>query len=550
MRPRAAALALAVLACSSEPPAAPGGNPGVGATSVTLRVNVTGPGTVRIASLSLDCRGLCARTVAKATQIRLDAAADPGAHFSGWLGACAGSAAACDLKLDADAQIEAGFQSDPVPSEQARLSVGLAGSGSGRVRSTPPGIDCPDTCTMTAQNGTSVSLVAEAATGSSFTQWTGACTGSGPCTVNVHGDAAVSASFATAELPDECAGLTPPPPGSPSSFRTIRGPKEGTYCMPATSNGAGVLVFPTEDVHHDPLFHFSFVTPQGAVLNTYDGNWHVMIDQLDGFEAMDTKQINFTPWFLVVFSRDGAVSRKVPAPGAFFVNNPVGGVAVADLERVVSYDEQGAVRFEVTGAALPAFDRQGNLLLLFRENPQDSSLKFLAQWVDASGKKGPVFTAVDLPTPRYSYSLTLQPRIGSGLFLHLETSDEPTGPARRSWVRQFEPFVAASSDAPAWLTLHDATKRMHMAHGGRAYVFMPDPQTQVAACSQRLEVVAPSGKSCGFADFPIAAGPCTTQSIDVGYDGTVIQQLPREMEDVDAQQNATCTWRYWPGYFR
>ena len=89
-----------------------------------------------------------------------------------------------------------------------------------------------------------------------------------------------------------------------------------------------------------------------------------------------------------------------------------------------------------------------------------------------------------------------------------------------------------------------------MAHGGTAYLMLPEVQQQVGTCSQRVEVVAPSGKSCGFVDFAIASGPCTTESIDVGYDGTVIQQLPREMESIDSQGNASCTWRYWPGYFR
>ncbi|MFL5442235.1 MAG: hypothetical protein ACJ79W_24040, partial [Myxococcales bacterium] len=61
------------------------------------------------------------------------------------------------------------------------------------------------------------------------------------------------------------------------------------------------------------------------------------------------------------------------------------------------------------------------------------------------------------------------------------------------------------------------------------------------------------GKSCGSAEFRAAPGSCRTNFIDVGYDGTVVQQLPAE---IDAQSCPpgeicrSCTWRWWPGFFR
>ena len=90
-----------------------------------------------------------------------------------------------------------------------------------------------------------------------------------------------------------------------------------------------------------------------------------------------------------------------------------------------------------------------------------------------------------------------------------------------------------------------------MVHGGAGYALI-DSVGDAAPCSQQIEVVAPSGKSCGAASFSIASGACSTGRLTVGYDGTVIQQLPRAMESQpDPAWGAhTCTWRYWPGFFR
>jgi len=67
------------------------------------------------------------------------------------------------------------------------------------------------------------------------------------------------------------------------------------------------------------------------------------------------------------------------------------------------------------------------------------------------------------------------------------------------------------------------------------------------ACTQRIEVVAPDGSSCGARDYPIAGGNCDTHQLSVGADGTVIQMLPTAMETTDPIAfTHTCTWRWWP----
>ncbi len=63
------------------------------------------------------------------------------------------------------------------------ITVGKSGAGSGTVTSEPGGIDCGSTCENQFPQGTTVSLNAAAAPGSAFAGWGGACSGTGPCSV-------------------------------------------------------------------------------------------------------------------------------------------------------------------------------------------------------------------------------------------------------------------------------------------------------------------------------------------------------------------------------
>ena len=78
------------------------------------------------------------------------------------------------------------------------LTVTLSGSGTGAVVSTPAGINCPTTCAASFTFETSVGLTATAASGSSFTGWSGACTGTTTCTVAMTQARSVTATFAAA----------------------------------------------------------------------------------------------------------------------------------------------------------------------------------------------------------------------------------------------------------------------------------------------------------------------------------------------------------------
>lgn len=79
--------------------------------------------------------------------------------------------------------------------EQYTLTVSKSGTGSGTVTSNPGGINCGNDCTEAYNLGTGVTLTATAASGSTFGGWSGACSGTGGCSVTMSSDKTVTATF-------------------------------------------------------------------------------------------------------------------------------------------------------------------------------------------------------------------------------------------------------------------------------------------------------------------------------------------------------------------
>ena len=76
------------------------------------------------------------------------------------------------------------------------LTVAKQGAGSGSVRSSPAGIRCGADCSEAYPPGTLVRLGAFPRNGSTFTGWSGACSGTGVCSVTMNAAKAVTATFA------------------------------------------------------------------------------------------------------------------------------------------------------------------------------------------------------------------------------------------------------------------------------------------------------------------------------------------------------------------
>jgi RHS repeat-associated protein/uncharacterized repeat protein (TIGR02543 family) len=129
--------------------------------------------------------------------VTLTATPATGSTFDGWTGACTGSAPTCTVTMDQTHTVTARFTLIP-----ETLTVTKTGNGAGTIASLQTGIDCGATCSALYDWGTSVTLAATPATGSTFTAWSGACAGTDTtCTVTMDQLQAVQAEFTLLKLP-------------------------------------------------------------------------------------------------------------------------------------------------------------------------------------------------------------------------------------------------------------------------------------------------------------------------------------------------------------
>jgi len=122
------------------------------------------------------------------------------------------------------------------------LTVTLAGTGTGAVASSTPEIDCGSTCRHIFHDGASVTLTATASGTSTFTGWSGACSGTGTCTVSMSAIRDVTATFAAPAVPSSTTpGTTLPMTGrapySPAPGVTV-GATRGTVNLVAGTRAA------------------------------------------------------------------------------------------------------------------------------------------------------------------------------------------------------------------------------------------------------------------------------------------------------------------------
>ncbi len=534
-----------------------GGSVDAGSATHALLLHVSGPGQGAVTAAGIpDCRDSCTTLVPAGSRVSLTAVASSGSSFNGWSGDCTGSGS-CELLVDRDREVTATFLPvpPPPPPPPVQHAILVMRTGNGRVTSKPAGLDCGSACTAKFDEGTAVALTATADPGWQLSGFGGACSGKS-CVVQLNTDATVYATFEVVPPPpppDECAGLVPQGVPPPQVFSVPPEREPSTECKPGTTDGSGTMFLPklTSSATPSP-WTYRFVGLDGVVKGSFtdrnsDFYYFDPFEQASGFVV--ARYNNYTPSGeppASVFSVSPAGVKGPPQylGSNFFTAaiNPVGGAVTADIDTfsagsdVVSWDEGAHRRWTVHTARADwvGVDRKGATLVI-----RADSTPRRAFWIDPSGVAGAEFDFA-------SQGVRLVPRVGDGFFVYDMQDSLGVGTA----VAQIDSYAAQTKAAPAWLAARPH-KGLHMVHGGAGYALI-DPAGDVAPCSQQIEVLAPSGKSCGTASFSIANGACKTGGLTVGYDGTVIQQLPSSMESYpDPNWGAhSCTWRYWPGFFR
>ncbi len=160
----------------------------------TLSVSKVGSGTVTSFPAGISCGSVCGASYPSGQQVTLQANPAAGSTFGGWGGACSGTATTCVVTMSANAAVTATFNSS-ASGNNYKLTVTKSGTGYGTVTSTPTGINCGWTCSANYASGQQVVLKATAAVYSKFAGWTGACSGTGTCTVTMTAARTVGAIF-------------------------------------------------------------------------------------------------------------------------------------------------------------------------------------------------------------------------------------------------------------------------------------------------------------------------------------------------------------------
>jgi hypothetical protein len=155
--------------------------------SYALSVTKAGTGTGTVTGGDIACGATCSATFVSATTVTLTAAADASSTFTGWSGACSGTGS-CTVSMTQTRAVTATFAV-----RSFALSVTKNGTGTGIV--TGSGVDCGATCSASYNYGTDVTLSAASDASSVFTGWTGACSGTTPCTVDMTQARSVAATF-------------------------------------------------------------------------------------------------------------------------------------------------------------------------------------------------------------------------------------------------------------------------------------------------------------------------------------------------------------------
>ena len=253
----------------------------VGATftqlSYTLTASATGDGTVASTDGFINCPGTCSHSYLSNTQVTLNATPAQGWTFSGWSGACSGTGS-CVVTMTQNLTVGATFVPD--------YTLTVSTTGDGTVASTDGFINCPGTCSHSYPSNTQVTLNAAPAQGWTFAAWTGACSGTGSCTVTMAQSLSVNAIFAgngalqfIATTPCRIADTRNPdgefggPPIQGGTFRSFTIPDNKDCNIPSTAAAysLNVTVVPLGPLAYLTIWPTGEDQPVVSTMNSLDG---------------------------------------------------------------------------------------------------------------------------------------------------------------------------------------------------------------------------------------------------------------------------------------
>ncbi len=178
-----------------------------------LIVTRVGNGNVDSTDRLLSCGNKCAQPYAAGAVVTLTTRAGSDSTFSGWTGACAGTAATCTVTVNGAINVGATFALIPRSGggggggtsggggggDSSRYTLQIGRSNAGTVTATPSGdkaIRCGKDCSARYSGGTVVTLTATPPAGQSFLGWGGACSGTATtCVVTMSDNRSVQATF-------------------------------------------------------------------------------------------------------------------------------------------------------------------------------------------------------------------------------------------------------------------------------------------------------------------------------------------------------------------
>lgn len=348
----------------------------------------------------------------------------------------------------------------------------------------------------------------------------------------------------------DCAGMMPDAIPDPVTVR--REPGAGETCGVAVGDGTGAVAIAA--VAGETATWQAYAadgSPLGAfeagarVVATPDG-WHALVASGPGAAAD-----------LVAFSPAGAERRRTavtPDPARFdafrstLAADPDGGsVVIARATHLYGnhWSVVQAHRFDASGAprwpdGVPAggddaarepyfhgggASTRGEVLVV----AQDSAFVD-ATWLAGDGHGlaagDRVEPSDEVAGPGLSHALELVPLLDGAIAVRSDGTFRTT----------FRHLETAASPLPAWLA-ERAAASLRLTRGAAGYAALPPAGEASPDCTQRIDLLSPSGRLCGRVVLREPGGACTTGAVDQGWDGTVVQQSARD----------ACVYRWWPG---